>query len=160
MTAPVTLKKHWLQIAILAIPFAVAAACWSKFPARVPSHWGLHGQVDGWMSKGPGLPLLPAINIGIWALFAAIPRLDPKMRARQDQGRTLEVLPEMAFRVYRLPILPVASHHGRRGGYSGRDEPHGSQRNVNPVYDNRKFSRESPPKLLCGNQNPMDAGGS
>ena len=99
MNSAETLKKNWLQIIILVLPFILAAAFWSKFPARVVSHWNIHGQPDGWMDKGPGLLLLPLINIGIWALFAGLPFLDPRLRASQEPGRMTEVL-----RAWRLAI--------------------------------------------------------
>ncbi len=85
-------QKDWLQATVLALPFVVAALFWSRFPARVVSHWNIHGRPDGWMSKGDGLLLLSCINIGVWALFAALPRLDPKMRGKQAPGRTGEAL--------------------------------------------------------------------
>ena len=99
MNSRETLKKNWLQITVLALPFILAAAFWSKFPARVVSHWNIHGHPDGWMDRGPGLLLLPVINIAIWALFTGLPYLDPRTLASQEPGRMTEVL-----RVWRLAL--------------------------------------------------------
>jgi len=97
MNSPEIPKKNWLQFAILALPFLIVAAGWSRFPARVPSHWNIRGHPDAWMNKGPGLLFLPIVNLGIWALFTALPRLSSNIRASQQAGRMEDVL-----RIWRL----------------------------------------------------------
>jgi len=77
---------------ILALPFILAGVFWPRFPGRVASHWNIHGQADGWMNKGPGILLLPFVSIGMWALLAGLPLLDPKIRASGERGRMTEAL--------------------------------------------------------------------
>ena len=54
-------------------------------PPRVPLHWDLHGNPNGWGSPlqlallGPGLVLLT------WLLLVGLRRADPKLRAREKQ---------------------------------------------------------------------------
>ena len=92
------LKKEGLQIVLLALPFDLAAAFWSRFPACVATHWDIHGRPNGWMSKDLGLLLLPLVNLGIWALFIGLPWLDPKIHSNPgEHERTVSVL-----RVWRL----------------------------------------------------------
>ena len=87
------LKTEWLQIVFLALPFALAAVYWAKFPVRVATHWNIHGHANGWMGKEVGLLLLPVINVGICAFMFCLPRLDPKIRASSgDHKRTVSVL--------------------------------------------------------------------
>ena len=62
------LRREFVQILLLVLPFALAAAWWDKIPATVVSHWGFDGRPDGWMPKGQSLFILPVMNIGICAL--------------------------------------------------------------------------------------------
>ena len=77
-------KKEWLQWLILAAPFGAAAWLWDKLPERMPIHWGISGQVDGYASKPVAALLLPCINLAVALLVVILPRLDPKF-ARYDE---------------------------------------------------------------------------
>jgi uncharacterized membrane protein len=77
-------RREWLQILILAVPFFVAALLWNKLPDRMPDHWGINGQVDGYDSKPVATLLLPCINLAAAVLFLILPRFDPKF-ARYDE---------------------------------------------------------------------------
>lgn len=59
---------------------------WASFriPERVPVHWNLRGEVDGWGSPGTALWLLPALMLADLLLFWAIPKVDPR-RASWDR---------------------------------------------------------------------------
>jgi len=73
-----------LQHALAAVGFLTAAtliytaALYPHLPDRIPIHWNVHGQVDGWGEKqwaawfGPGMTLLLAVS-----LFA-LPYLSPR----------------------------------------------------------------------------------
>ena len=65
----------------LAIPLAhlaAAAYLYPMFPNRLASHWNIAGQVDGHLDKFWGLFLMPVVAMGMWLLFLAVPRIDPK----------------------------------------------------------------------------------
>jgi uncharacterized membrane protein len=74
------LKNEWLQLLILAVPFCVAAMLWNKLPDQMPIHWNIRGEIDGYAGKTLGALSLPILNVGIVALLAFLPRLDPKCR--------------------------------------------------------------------------------
>lgn len=59
------------------LPFLLVALAWPYLPERVPTHWGLNGQVDGYSAPGV-LWLLCAINLPLSAGMQFLPRLDPK----------------------------------------------------------------------------------
>jgi uncharacterized membrane protein len=66
---------------------------WDKLPARVPIHWNLRGQIDGWASKPFGMLVLPVMSLGIIALLHVLPRFDPKLRRSGGaHGRMQSVL--------------------------------------------------------------------
>ncbi len=77
-------KREWLQILILAAPFCVAALLWNKLPDRMPNHWDINGQVNGYASKPVATLLMPCVNLAVVALILILPRIDPKF-ARYDE---------------------------------------------------------------------------
>ena len=62
----------------LLIPVIVGLLLWDKLPDPMPSHWNIHGEVDGWCSKAFGVLGLPAIMLAMqWVcIFASM--ADPK----------------------------------------------------------------------------------
>ena len=69
----VTWRSEGLQLAIIAAMFAAAAVCWPYLPDRVPVHWNLRGQVDGYGGKFVGLVLLPLLTLGLYLLLLLVP---------------------------------------------------------------------------------------
>jgi uncharacterized membrane protein len=72
------MRSRWLGPAVVAAMWAFALGVYARLPQRVPSHWNLQGQVDGWMEKpwGPLMqPLVATLMLGVlWVL----PRIDPR----------------------------------------------------------------------------------
>jgi uncharacterized membrane protein len=75
------MKFNWKleipQLVMLGIIAVTSAAAWSFAPDRVPIHWNLQGEVDGYGSKAFGLLLTPLIAAGLYLLLLFIPRIDP-----------------------------------------------------------------------------------
>jgi uncharacterized membrane protein len=83
-------KANWLEAALLLAPFVVIATLWNKLPARLPIHWNLRGEVDGWASsKSFEIFLLPLIAVAVVALLHSLPRLDPKLRAMLHESERM-----------------------------------------------------------------------
>jgi uncharacterized membrane protein len=72
------MRSRWLGPAVVAAMWAFAAAVYTRLPQRVPSHWNLQGEVDGWMDKPFGALMQPAIATFILALLWLMPRIDPR----------------------------------------------------------------------------------
>ena len=91
---PTTQGKSALTsgIIIVAIMFAISAWAWLQLPAdaQIPVHWGVSGQPDRYGGKIEGLLLMPLIGLGLVALFAIIPRVEPRksniMRSQKAYG--------------------------------------------------------------------------
>ena len=62
---------------ILVLTFAISILAWPYLPDRMASHWGLSGEVNGYMPKVWGLLLIPFLSGGLTLLFLIIPRIDP-----------------------------------------------------------------------------------
>lgn len=70
--------------AAIAAMLLFTAAVWSSLPERIPTHWDVAGEVDGWSSRLAGSLLAPGFALGIWLLLPALRRVDPR---RQNYDR-------------------------------------------------------------------------
>ena len=61
---------------LAAVVFSIAV--WGRLPERMPVHWGLHGDVNGYGSRAHGAFLLPGVMLLIWLLMRFLPRIDPR----------------------------------------------------------------------------------
>jgi uncharacterized membrane protein len=65
-------------LALIVICFAAAAILYPYLPSRVPIHWNIHGQVNGYGGKWTLLAVLPGQMLVIVALMAVISWLSPR----------------------------------------------------------------------------------
>jgi uncharacterized membrane protein len=79
--------------ALIVAMFAVAIWMWPSVPARIPIHWNIHGQIDGYGSKFAGLLLMPLVALGGYLLIG----LGPKIKPDQIDARTKEALSWIAL---------------------------------------------------------------
>lgn len=77
-------KSRWIEIMLLVAPFAALAVLWPDLPERIPTHWGLSGQVDGWSSRAVGGLLLPVVNVATYLLLLYLPKIDPRLKGAGD----------------------------------------------------------------------------
>ena len=56
-------KTEWAIWGVCALSFAVTLALLPLLPARIPVHWNVDGQIDGWAAR-PGAFFGPAIGAG------------------------------------------------------------------------------------------------
>ena len=68
------------SLCLIAAMLAIAGWAWDAVPplARIPVHWGLNGQPNGFAPKAAGLLMLPAIALGLTILFAVLPAIEPR----------------------------------------------------------------------------------
>jgi uncharacterized membrane protein len=62
---------------VVAAMFALAAWAWPRVPDRIPIHWNIHGEVDGWGSKLTGLIVIPITTLGLYGMLLLVPFADP-----------------------------------------------------------------------------------
>ncbi len=65
-----------LLLALIAL--IMVAVAYPGLPDPMPTHWNIHGQVDGWMSKFWGAFLFPIVMTAIWLVFLVLPRISPR----------------------------------------------------------------------------------
>lgn len=82
------MKREWLFWIILLLPFFYIPFIWDKLPDAIPTHWNLHGKVNQYSSKTFGTLFLPLLNIGMYALFLILPKIDPRKKNYNYFGNT------------------------------------------------------------------------
>jgi uncharacterized membrane protein len=80
-------KQLLIAIGLAIVPFAYAFYLYPTLPYKIPMHFNLNGEVDGWGSK-ESIYLLPAImgltSIFVYLMMANIKKIDPKRYASAD----------------------------------------------------------------------------
>ncbi|MFH0956362.1 MAG: SdpI family protein, partial [Candidatus Aenigmatarchaeota archaeon] len=71
---------------MVALSFALSVYFYPVLPESMASHWGIRGNVDGYMQKPLAAFLMPAMLAAMALLFFAIPRIDP-LKANIDKFR-------------------------------------------------------------------------
>jgi uncharacterized membrane protein len=65
------------SIAVISLSFAASLWFLPRMPEQMATHWGMDGQVNGYMPKMWGLFFVPLLQLVMGIFFWAIPRLDP-----------------------------------------------------------------------------------
>ncbi|MGI8979389.1 MAG: SdpI family protein [Pirellulaceae bacterium] len=66
-----------LSLVLTAMALIATLIVYPQLPEKIPIHWNVNGQVDGFGEK-PWVWLTPGIQVGLLLLFWAIPWLSPK----------------------------------------------------------------------------------
>jgi len=69
--------KKYIPLLFIIISFFAALFVWPMMPDLLASHWGVFGQVDGYMTKFWGLFFMPFLSVILYVLFLFLPKLDP-----------------------------------------------------------------------------------
>lgn len=69
--------KKVIPLLITVISFVIAAVSYQYLPPMVASHWGINGEVNGYMSKFWGLFFMPVLSVVLYFLFLFLPKIDP-----------------------------------------------------------------------------------
>ena len=70
--------RKWIPLLIVAAAFISSAIVYPNLPARVPTHWSLSGQPNGWSGRFWGAWMLPLFLVGMWAIMRVLPAIDPR----------------------------------------------------------------------------------
>lgn len=72
------MTRRWFGGAIVGAMLLFTLAIWSLLPERIPTHWNLRGEVDGWSPRWPGALLIPGLSLGLWLLLPVLRKVDPR----------------------------------------------------------------------------------
>jgi uncharacterized membrane protein len=83
----INFKKEIFYLLISAIPYLYLAFIYKSLPGVIPTHFGIHGEINGWSSRA-SLWFIPAsLTIAISCLFLLLPVIDPKRRLNSNSGK-------------------------------------------------------------------------
>ncbi len=72
--------------ALIVLLFGSGALALPTLPDRVPIHWNVAGEPDGWASPWVGVFALPLVGLGMWGFLVGIRRImDLEERAAADR---------------------------------------------------------------------------
>lgn len=94
-----TVRRYWLALCLTAAGFAASGAFYGALPARIPVHWNLHGDIDGWMPKSMGAFSVPIVAVVVLVLMIAAA---PRAVRRPDSGSFGRLYPQIVAAVAAL----------------------------------------------------------
>jgi uncharacterized membrane protein len=80
-------------LVIIVVPYVVWFVMKDSLPDRVPIHWGIDGEVNGWMNKSQlpvTLSIVTGVGIFVYILLRFIKQIDPKRNAQLNEGIALK----------------------------------------------------------------------
>lgn len=73
-----SLKKEWYLIVLILATLVLGLLLYPQLPDKIPSHWNIQGEIDGWTGKTFGVYFFPLLNLGLYLLLLFLPRIDPR----------------------------------------------------------------------------------
>ena len=70
--------RKWVPAALIIAAVVISIAAYPDLPERMPTHWGVNGEVNGWSSRLWGAWLIPLVMAAMWLFLRAIPHIDPR----------------------------------------------------------------------------------
>lgn len=107
-------KSRWDVLAVGALGGALLATglVYDRLPDPMATHFDLHGNPNGWMSRPWGAWFVPALALGLWALVrllpAVLPRTEKKRLASSAAVPLVAALVAVFMAMVHLVILRVA----------------------------------------------------
>jgi uncharacterized membrane protein len=94
-----------LPLALIVVMLIVGAVAYPQLPQRIPMHWGVSGQIDGWGAKSVlTVFFAPLMLAAVYLLLWFAPYLDPQrgnlVRSKQVYAIALELLAGMMTIVF------------------------------------------------------------
>ncbi len=66
------MRSRWLGRVCMAVMLGFGFAVHDRLPERVPIHWNVRGEVDGWSGRLFAVLFAPAVGGALWLLFVAL----------------------------------------------------------------------------------------
>jgi uncharacterized membrane protein len=86
------MKGRLPAILVNVVLLVVTAVLFPGLPAEVPTHWDMHGQVDGTMARFPGAFLGSAMGLGLCILLPLLRRIDPRSKSYDRFDGTFNIV--------------------------------------------------------------------
>ena len=86
-------KKFWISIIIIIVQIVLALYLSSFIAddAKVPSHWNIRGEIDGYSNKWTAILLFPGINFLLFIFMLILPIIS--VRYKESSERSSRMVP-------------------------------------------------------------------
>ncbi|HOL42034.1 MAG TPA: DUF1648 domain-containing protein, partial [Methanospirillum sp.] len=81
-----------LSVFIILLTGGIVILVYPYLPDVIPTHWNIHGEVDGTSPVFPGIILIPALMTGITILMMVLPGYDPRWERYKEFERAYDGL--------------------------------------------------------------------
>jgi len=81
-------KKELLPFGLILLIFVIGIFLYPYLPDKVPTHWNIQGEVDGWSSRNFAVFFLPGFTLFIYLLMLFIPYIDPLRKNYSQFNKT------------------------------------------------------------------------
>jgi uncharacterized membrane protein len=78
--------RKWYPAVLTALAFVISIIAYGHLPDPMPTHWNIHGEVDGYGSRFVGAFLNPLIMVAIAFMIPVLPKIDPRGRNYEKFG--------------------------------------------------------------------------
>jgi len=98
-----------IPIVIISLSFIFAIFISPLMPPMMASHWGINGEVNGYMSKFWGLYFMPILSLSLYFLFLFLPKFDPYKKNFKEfethYHNFIAIIIAFLFYIYALTIF-------------------------------------------------------
>lgn len=70
--------RKWIPTLLVVVATVASVLAYPGLDERVPTHWNMSGEVDGWSSRFSVAWLIPLVMAGMVVLFRVLPHIDPR----------------------------------------------------------------------------------
>ncbi|MFC3193735.1 SdpI family protein [Marinicella sediminis] len=111
MTEKKDRKTLFAVVAVVLVTWLVAFVYEPGLPEQVPSHWNIHGEVDGYMAKPWGVFFMPLLSTGMSILLWILPMIAPK-GFKLDNARSVYELLVLIIALFMLGVMVLTFEAG------------------------------------------------
>lgn len=113
------IRKHWkvllLTSVIILLPVLAGMVMWDQLPDRMPTHWNMQGEIDGWSSKPFAVFGLSLLMLGVQWLCVFATGMDPKKDGHSEKILHLVfwIIPVLSVVLYTLTYMAALGREVR-----------------------------------------------
>lgn len=113
------IRKHWkvllLTSVIILLPVLAGMVMWDQLPDRMPTHWNMQGEIDGWSSKPFAVFGLSLLMLGVQWLCVFATGMDPKRDSHSEKILHLVfwIIPVLSVVLYTLTYMAALGREVR-----------------------------------------------
>ena len=85
-------REDWPLWIVLLASIVVGAVVYPSLPERIPTHWGLNGEANGWSGRAGGVFGMVGLNLAVYLILVFIPLVDPRRENYRKFLPTLRVI--------------------------------------------------------------------